>query len=90
MRDGIENKVLLAPHPAPLSRAGPGWRNWQTQRTQNPPRATSWGFDSPSRHQSKFLIMCKLQQCREPAARSVSVYWSLKGLNGGLSVHVGI
>jgi hypothetical protein len=21
------------------------------QRTQNPPRATSWGFDPPSRHQ---------------------------------------
>jgi hypothetical protein len=32
--------------------AEPGWRNWQTQRTQNPPRATSWGFDPPSRHQS--------------------------------------
>src|ERR1700723_681158 len=31
----------------------PGWRNWQTQRTQNPPRATSWGFDPPSRHQDK-------------------------------------
>jgi hypothetical protein len=31
----------------------PGWRNWQTQRTQNPPRATSWGFDSPSRHQDE-------------------------------------
>ena len=29
----------------------PGWRNWQTQRTQNPPTARSWGFDSPSRHQ---------------------------------------
>ena len=29
----------------------PGWRNWQTQRTQNPPIARSWGFDSPSRHQ---------------------------------------
>jgi hypothetical protein len=28
----------------------PGWRNWQTQRTQNPPRATAWGFDPPSRH----------------------------------------
>ena len=26
----------------------PGWRNWQTQRTQNPPRLiTSWGFDPP-------------------------------------------
>ena len=30
---------------------GPGWRNWQTQRTQNPPTARSWGFDPPSRHQ---------------------------------------
>jgi hypothetical protein len=29
----------------------PGWRNWQTQRTQNPPTFGSWGFDSPSRHQ---------------------------------------
>jgi hypothetical protein len=28
----------------------PGWRNWQTQRTQNPPTFGSWGFDSPSRH----------------------------------------
>jgi hypothetical protein len=31
----------------------PGWRNWQTQRTQNPPTFGSWGFDSPSRHHSK-------------------------------------
>src|SRR5271157_3524017 len=32
----------------------PGWRNWQTQRTQNPPRLiTSWGFDPPSRHQEE-------------------------------------
>jgi hypothetical protein len=29
----------------------PGWRNWQTQRTQNPPTFGSWGFNSPSRHQ---------------------------------------
>src|ERR1035438_8834728 len=29
----------------------PGWRNWQTQRTQNPPGFGPWGFDSPSRHQ---------------------------------------
>src|ERR1700756_6016702 len=31
----------------------PGWRNWQTQRTQNPPTFGSWGFDSPSRHQQQ-------------------------------------
>jgi hypothetical protein len=31
----------------------PGWRNWQTQRTQNPPTFGSWGFDSPSRHHFK-------------------------------------
>jgi hypothetical protein len=24
-----------------------GWRNWQTQRTQNPPGFGPWGFDSP-------------------------------------------
>ena len=40
----------------------PGWRNWQTQRTQNPPEATPWGFDSPSRHQDKFQKMNKLQR----------------------------
>src|SRR5437868_15033503 len=28
----------------------PGWRNWQTQRTQNPPDFGPWGFDPPSRH----------------------------------------
>ena len=32
-------------------RPSPGWRNWQTQRTQNPPIFGSWGFDPPSRHQ---------------------------------------
>jgi vitamin-K-epoxide reductase (warfarin-sensitive) len=36
----------LQPFPPP-----PGWRNWQTQRTQNPPTFGSWGFDPPSRHQ---------------------------------------
>jgi hypothetical protein len=35
------------------SHPAPGWRNWQTQRTQNPPIARSWGFDPPSRHQQK-------------------------------------
>jgi hypothetical protein len=34
----------------------PGWRNWQTQRTQNPPIARSWGFDPPSRHQLNQLV----------------------------------
>jgi hypothetical protein len=37
----------------------PGWRNWQTQRTQNPPRATSWGFDPPSRHQQNKELKLK-------------------------------
>src|ERR1700678_3205092 len=31
----------------------PGWRNWQTQRTQNPPGFRPWGLDSPSWHHSK-------------------------------------
>ena len=38
--------ILALANPPP-----PGWRNWQTQRTQNPPIARSWGFDPPSRHQ---------------------------------------
>jgi hypothetical protein len=38
----------------------PGWRNWQTQRTQNPPRATSWGFDPPSRHQDNKGLLFQL------------------------------
>src|ERR1700691_898585 len=42
--------------------SAPGWRNWQTQRTQNPPRATSWGFDPPSRHQDKLHQMNRLQR----------------------------
>ena len=32
----------------------PGWRNWQTQRTQNPPGFGPWGFDPPSRHHLKY------------------------------------
>src|SRR6266853_4311049 len=28
----------------------PGWRNWQTRRTQNPVGATPCGFDSRPRH----------------------------------------
>src|SRR6202050_3897408 len=35
----------------------PGWRNWQTQRTQNPPGFGPWGFDSPSRHQNNLHRM---------------------------------
>jgi hypothetical protein len=34
----------------------PGWRNWQTQRTQNPSEAIPWGFDSPSRHHLSSLV----------------------------------
>ena len=37
----------------------PGWRNWQTQRTQNPPIARSWGFDPPSRHQQNKRVIGK-------------------------------
>ena len=48
-RGGPGNSPLAAHSPQGHR---PGWRNWQTQRTQNPPRATSWGFDPPSRHQS--------------------------------------
>src|SRR5229473_219588 len=39
--------------------ASPGWRNWQTRRTQNPVAARPCRFDSYARHQhfpvTKFL-----------------------------------
>src|ERR1700731_4530836 len=38
----------------------PGWRNWQTQRTQNPPTFGSWGFDSPSRHHLSLVVSITL------------------------------
>jgi hypothetical protein len=44
-----EHQVGDLPPRAPFKK--PGWRNWQTQRTQNPPGFGPWGFDSPSRHQ---------------------------------------
>jgi hypothetical protein len=34
----------------------PGWRNWQTQKTQNLPVARPWGFDSLSGHQNSSQI----------------------------------
>jgi hypothetical protein len=33
----------------------PGWRNWQTRRSQKPLSASSWGFDPPSRHQLRWI-----------------------------------
>src|SRR6266496_3296099 len=44
----------------------PGWRNWQTQRTQNPPGFGPWGFNSPSRHQPQ--ITRKREFTREASA----------------------
>ena len=46
-----------------LERFTPGWRNWQTQRTQNPPDFGPWGFDSPSRHQD---FLCVVNGIRVP------------------------
>jgi hypothetical protein len=43
----------------------PGWRNWQTQRTQNPPTFGSWGFDSPSRHQPSEFVSNNLVQVQQ-------------------------
>jgi hypothetical protein len=42
----------------------PGWRNWQTQRTQNPPIARSWGFDPPSRHHKIKQLQIASCRCR--------------------------
>src|SRR5437899_12243215 len=52
--------------------AKPGCRNWQTQRTQNPPGFGPWGFNSPSRHQ-------RFQR---------SYLHSLEKMNAPLVVHV--
>ena len=40
----------------------PGWRNWQTRRTQNPVLAREWEFDPPSghhQHQNVTPIKCE-------------------------------
>jgi hypothetical protein len=34
----------------------PGWRNWQTQETQNLPAFGPWGFDSLSGHHIEFEV----------------------------------
>src|ERR1700742_2260567 len=67
LRKGKKRSRFLAPlsfaktfvYPV-ISLPMPGWRNWQTQRTQNPPRATSWGFDPPSRHQDSKELTAKI------------------------------
>src|SRR3954454_23178564 len=51
----------------------PGWRNWQTQRTQNPPGFGPWGFDSPSRHQPNVLSFPGIQEAvNTPSSASFS------------------
>ena len=45
-----------------LAQPKPGWRNWQTQRTQNPSEAIPWGFDSPSRHHLKYRYPLLIQR----------------------------
>jgi hypothetical protein len=56
--------------PAHLEFLKPGWRNWQTQRTQNPPTARSWGFDPPSRHQISIFKVCCLRAAFSGASSS--------------------
>src|SRR5258708_2252151 len=52
--EGKEYKIVSKIKHLPST---PGWRNWQTQRTQNPPDFGPWGFDSPSRHQPLHLCL---------------------------------
>src|SRR6185295_20310709 len=48
---GARRRRIDTPRPPPYHPLPPaGVAEWQTQRTQNPPRATSWGFDPPLRH----------------------------------------
>src|SRR5579859_3912412 len=48
-----------------LESSAPGWRNWQTQRTQNPPGFGPWGFNSPSRHH---ISVAMLHTAREQSS----------------------
>ena len=53
---GIERHrplVLEEAYTNQMNRGVPGWRNWQTRRTQNPVLAREWEFDPPSGHQER-------------------------------------
>ena len=52
----------------------PGWWNWQTQRTQNPPTARSWGFDPPSRHHKINNLACYTRWGYRPVFKSGSQF----------------
>ena len=54
----LQSRTLSINLTSLLLNSQPGWRNWQTQRTQNPPGFGPWGFDSPSRHH--YLTPCNL------------------------------
>ena len=41
----------------------PGWRNWQTRRTQNPVLVREWEFDPPSGHQLVRSVQVVWQEC---------------------------
>ncbi len=65
----------------------PGWRNWQTRRTQNPVLAREWEFDPPSGHQSS----CSLRSAHDASpgsshAKSVAMNLSEGGMNWAMSV----
>lgn len=63
---GCRARLTMASTPDEAASHKPGWRNWQTQRTQNPPIFGSWGFDPPSRHQqNKEFIVILASQLRE-------------------------
>src|SRR4029078_6508149 len=55
--EGLRRLTLIPLHVrsgAPF--AMPGWRNWQTRRTQNPVLAREWEFDPPSGHHRSAAI----------------------------------
>jgi hypothetical protein len=47
---GIERRRLCKAVVCAILDASPGWRNWQTRRTQNPVAARPCRFDSYARH----------------------------------------
>jgi hypothetical protein len=60
-----------------------GVAEWKTQRTQNPPVATPWGFESPLRHHVKPKEIKHLQRVTRaapegPQNRSVQIVCTLE------------
>ena len=50
----------------------PGWRNWQTRRTQNPVLSREWEFDPPSGHHYGLLGSIEIEKKWEKQCKPLS------------------